>query len=560
MTHPNKIDDATAQQALGMFQSLLGPDGVITGADDLRYYSTDISGEGEVLPLCVLRPIAVDQLCQAVTIAGGLGLPLIPRGAGMSYTKGYLPEAENTVMIDLSQLTEIEEINEKDMVVTVQAGCTWGALYEALKARGLRTPYFGPLSGLTSTVGGAASNNATFFGSGAHGAMADNVIGLDVVMADGSLLETGSSSADGRLPFMRHFGPDLTGLFLGDCGAFGIKARITMPLIAMPAAEEHLSFAFENIEDIALAHTALARENVVAEQWGIDPVGNQYLAARGFDFLEGLGFVKDVAAASEKLAGAVTNVTKLLIQGQRFADRTGYALHVVVEGVDARDAEAKADRVRRICVPMALKELPNTIPQVTRSKPFRPIKALLGPEGENWLPVHGMFPLSSAAEVSAITDEYFSRHAELMNKHSITFSYLTSATATSYLIEPMFYWKDRLHAFHQRHVTPEQKKAFGKTKAAPETRDVVMKLRRDLAGLWDAFGASHHQLGRQYPYASQLSSAALAVAVSIKAALDPKGIMNPGVLELTGQGQGVKKMTKFPEFPQDLLKEEWKVR
>ncbi|MEQ9444568.1 MAG: hypothetical protein RJS98_03325, partial [Rhodospirillaceae bacterium] len=69
MTHPNKIDDATAQQALGMFQSLLGPDGVITGADDLRYYSTDISGEGEVLPLCVLRPIAVDQLCQAVTIA-----------------------------------------------------------------------------------------------------------------------------------------------------------------------------------------------------------------------------------------------------------------------------------------------------------------------------------------------------------------------------------------------------------------------------------------------------------------------------------------------------------
>lgn len=560
MPTPNKIDEATAQQALGMFQSLLGPDGVVTDKDELTYYSTDISGEGEILPLCVLRPIAIDQLCQAITIAGGLGLPLIPRGAGMSYTKGYVPESKNTVMIDMGQLTEIEDINETDMVVTVQAGCTWSALYEALKERGLRTPFFGPLSGSVSTVGGAASNNSMFYGSGAHGAMADNVIGLDVILADGSLLETGASAAEGRKPFTRHFGPDLTGLFLGDCGALGIKARITMPLIAMPAAEEHLSFSFDTIEEITDAHTALARENVVAEQWGIDPVGNQNLAAQGFTFLEGLGVVKDVAATADKVAGAVTNVTKLLFAGQRLADRSGYSLHVVVEGVDAQEAEWKAARVRRICMPLALKELPNVIPKVTRSKPFRPIKALLGPNGENWLPVHGMFPLSSAAEIAAVTDEYFSRHSELMDEHNITFSYLTSASATSFLIEPMFYWKDRLHAFHLRHVTADQKKRYSKTKADPETREVVMKLRHDLAGLWDAFGASHHQMGRHYPYASQLSSAALAATVAIKAALDPKGIMNPGVLELTGDADGVKKMTKFPEFPQDLLNEEWKVR
>jgi D-lactate dehydrogenase (cytochrome) len=554
------MTDQDNAQALGMFQSLLGPDGVITDKDELTYYTTDISGEGEVLPLCVLRPIAIDQLCQAVTIAGGLGLPLVPRGAGMSYTKGYLPESQNAVMIDMSGLNAIEDINETDMVVTVQAGCTWGALYDELKERGLRTPFFGPLSGIASTVGGAASNNSTFFGSGTHGAMADNVIGLDVILADGSLLETGASAAEGRTPFLRHFGPDLTGLFLGDCGAFGIKARVTMPLIAMPASEDHLSFAFDTIEDIAEAHTALARENVVAEQWGIDPVGNQNLSKHGFTFLEGLGVVKDVAATADKVAGAVTNVTKLLFQGQRLADRSGYALHVVVEGVDAREAQAKADRVRRICIPLALKELPNVIPKVTRSKPFRPIKALLGPNGENWLPVHGIFPLSSAVEVSAITDEYFSRHIELMTEHNITHSYLTAASATSFLIEPMFYWKDRLHAFHMRHVTEEQNKAYAKTKADPETREVVMKLRRDLSGLWDAFGASHHQMGRTYPYASQLSSAARAAAVAIKAAFDPKGIMNPGVLELSGEGDGVKKMTKFPEFPQDLLKEEWTVR
>jgi D-lactate dehydrogenase (cytochrome) len=393
--------------------------------------------------------------------------------------------------------------------------------------------------------------------------MADNVIGLDIVLADGSLLETGSSSAEGRLPFMRYFGPDLTGLFLGDCGAFGIKARITLPLIAVHGAEEHLSFAFDTIEDIAAAHTALARESVVAEQWGIDPVGNQHLAAQGFDFLEGLGIVKDLAAAPEKLAGAVTSVTKLLIPGQRLADRTGYSLHVVVEGVDAREAQAKADRVRRICVPLALKELPNTIPQSTRAKPFQPLTNLLGPKGENGLPVHGLFPLSSAEEVSAITDEYFSRHAELMAEHNITFSYLTSATATAYLIEPMFYWQDRLHAFHMRHVTKDQKKAYGKAKANPKTRDVVMKLRRDLAGLWDAFGASHHQLGRHYPYASQLSSVAQTTVIALKAALDPKGIMCASTREHSEFPQGIQGVARaetnecastreHSEFPQGI--------
>ena len=539
-----------------MFQSLLGPDGVITDAGALSYYSTDISGEADVAPLCVLKPIAIDQLCQAVTIAGGLGLPMVPRGGGFSYTKGYLPERKNTVMFDLTALDEVEEINEGDMYVTVQAGCTWAKLYAALKDKGLRTPYFGPLSGIASTVGGAASNNATFFGSGTHGAMADSVLGVDVVMADGNLLETGASAADGRTPFLRSFGPDLTGLFIGDCGAFGIKARVTLKLIAMPAAEDYLSFVFERIEDIAAAHVALARENIVAEQWGIDPVGNQHLAAKGFDFLQGVGFVKDVAAASGGVVKAIKDVGKMLVDGHRAVDRSGYTLHAVVEGADDKEVALKLDRVRRICAPLAVREIPNSIPQVTRAKPFRPIKSLLGPEGENWLPVHGLFPFSRAEEVAAVTDEYFARHAAEMDKHGITFSYLTSGSPNAFLIEPMFYWQDRLHAFHLRHVTEDQKKAYGKTKANPETRELVMKLRRDLAGLWDAFGASHHQMGRHYAYASQLSSTARATVVALKAALDPKGLMNPGVLELSGEGDGIKKMTKFPEFPQDLLKDQ----
>ncbi|MDX2145843.1 MAG: FAD-binding oxidoreductase [Rhodospirillaceae bacterium] len=535
-------------------REVLGTERVITDPPSLAYYGTDISGEAETNPALVIRPDTVDDLCRAVAILTEAGVAVIARGAGYSYTQGYLPRRKASAVVDTTTLNRIVEINEVDRYVTVEAGCTWAVLYDALKAKGLRTPYFGPLSGRESTIGGAASNNASFFGSGLYGTMADNVLSVDVVLADGSLVETGSASAEGRSPFLRHFGPDLTGLFLGDCGAFGIKARVTMPLIAFPAVEGYLSFAFERFEDIAEAHVALARENIVAEQWGIDPEGNDNLAARGFKFLEGLSFVRDVASASQGAGKKLLNVAKMLVDGQRAVLRGGYSLHLVVEGDSQKEVDLRLDRARRVLVPMALKELPNTIPQVTRAKPFRRIKQLLGPAGENWLPLHGIFPLSRAAEIVAITDEYVVRHREVIAKHGIKVSYLTSANGRAFTIEPMFFWKDRLHAFHQRHVDDDQRRAFSALPPDTAARAAVQTLRRDLALLWDTFGASHMQMGKFYVYGDALSSAALALVKGIKAALDPKGLMNPGALQL-GEDAQAKTRAKYAEFPQNLLEE-----
>ena len=81
-----------------------------------------------------------------------------------------------------------------------------------------------------------------------------------------------------------------------------------------------------------------------------------------------------------------------------------------------------------------------------------------------------------------------------------------------------------------------------------------MQLRRDLAGLWGAFGATHLQIGKTYAYVDSLSSAALAMAEALKHALDPRGLMNPGALQL-GAGPRVKASRKFTEFPQNLLGE-----
>ena len=82
------------------------------------------------------------------------------------------------------------------------------------------------------------SQNAAFFGSAQHGVSADSVLGLEIILANGSLLRTGSWAGTGKAPFQRNYGPDLTGIFLGDCGAFGVKSRVALTgSIPMPHSE-----------------------------------------------------------------------------------------------------------------------------------------------------------------------------------------------------------------------------------------------------------------------------------------------------------------------------------
>jgi FAD/FMN-containing dehydrogenase len=97
------------------------------------------------LPIAVVRPGSVADLQAVVRIAAAGGIALVPRGGGASYTDGYLPATPNSLLVDTSRMNRIVEINEQDMYVTVEPGVTWHDLWQALKAKGLRTSFWGLL-------------------------------------------------------------------------------------------------------------------------------------------------------------------------------------------------------------------------------------------------------------------------------------------------------------------------------------------------------------------------------------------------------------------------------
>ena len=511
-------------------RGLLGQEDLLLDAAEREYFSHDIAGGGAFLPAMIASPRSIPDACEIIRQTVQAGRAIVPRGGGMSYTGGYQATEDGAVILDMRALDRIEEVAEADGYVIVEAGCTWGTLFSALAERGLRTPFFGPLSGIAATVGGALSQNAAFFGSAQHGVSANSVLGLEIILADGTLLRTGSWAGQGKAPFQRAYGPDLTGIFLGDCGAFGVKARVALRIQPMPHSD-YASFALPDGHALVAAQVALAGLPGLAECFGFDPVANENLMRGGFTFREKAEALRDVAQATGGLRGLLA-AAGVGARRMAFLDKVEYSLHLVADGLDAAASKVAIDKARAIVTSHGGIEIPDSVPRATRSRPFRPIKALLGPDGERWLPVHGIVPLSQAkAALDCIVRLLSETEAERV-RLGVRVSMLTALVDRAFLIEPQFFWRDELGPFLHRHVTPAQLQSFGAQAADPQARALVHSLRERMAAALDALGGAHFQIGRYYHYRTGLEPAADEALIGLKSAFDPTFCMNPGALGL----------------------------
>lgn len=513
--------------------AVVGSQHVLLDEQDRVFYAQDVYGAGTP-PLAVARPGSVEELADVVRVLGEAGVAIVPRSGGMSYTDGYLPRRAESVTLDLSRLDRIVRIDAEDRYVTVECGVTWKALHDALAPHGLRTPYWGPLSGLRSLVGGALSQGSIFLGSGRYGAVAESVLGLDVVLADGTVLATGAHANARGQPFFRQFGPDLTGLFTSDCGALGVKARATLKLVAMPGATEHLSWAYDDAASLFAAMADVGRADLASECFAFDP-GLQKQRMKRTSLVEDAKSLGKVMKAAGGGLAALKEGAKVVMAGRGFLDDVKFSLHASFDGRDAADAAVRVALARKLLAARGGREVENSIPKVMRANPFAEVNSMLGPNGERWVPVHGTVPFSAAPRLFAECEALFAKHAAECERLAIDHGYLSCVVGDrGILIEPVFYWPDERQAFHERVLDADFLAKLPKYPQNLEARAAVARMRGELADLLASSGAVSFQIGKFYRYQTGLAPTAAAALAAVKQQLDPRGLMNPGSLGLGG--------------------------
>ncbi|UVO50504.1 FAD-binding oxidoreductase [Sphingomonas sp. SUN019] len=516
--------------------ALLGPGRVETDLDKRTFFSTDMSRRGPAAA-AVIRPDDAGQVAAAVKLCTTRGVVVIPRGGGFSYTGGYVPTQDDSVIVDLRGLDRIVEINADDMYVVVETGVTWRELYEALKEKGLRTPYFGPMSGYHATVGGAVSQGSFFLGSSQYGPVADSVLAIEVALADGTLLRTGSwGGAGDASPFFRSYGPDLTGLFLGDTGAFGFKTKAVLKLIPFPAHQGFASFAFTDEATAAAAVSAIARTGIAAECYLWDPYFVKVMASATTGLAEDLKFLAGVLRGGGSKTRGLFNAAKVAVAGKSVFDGDVFMLNLTVDDATRTGADARIALLKQIAADGGGREMPASAPMAMRGTPFTDFNTPERRRPLRNLPTHGLVPHSHlpalSREVRALLDDRRPAMQALGVEVGVIYFGVGVQAAC---LEPVFYWDDDQHFHHDRVAERTDLTGLGDS-TTPDATTLVMDIRKELVEIFTRHGSAHVQIGKSYPWLATRSEPVAQMIAAMKTTLDPNARVNPGSLGLSTPG------------------------
>jgi len=526
--HPVHTADHDRQLLTGL-QQALGAEQVLEAQADRRLFSEDVYRAGEV-PVAVVRPRSTAEVASAVRVIVGAGYAVFVRGGGMSYTDAYLPDRSDAVILDMGGLAAIREINAKDLYATVEAGCTWSSLDDALAPHDVRAVFWGPMSGRLATVGGAMSQGAATFGSGRHGPSSATALGFEVVLADGRVMQTGASAQPHHQNFFRYYGPDLTGLLTGDAGALGVKTAVTVQLEPRPKLGDGLSFAFDDFTALAAAVGRVARDGAVTEVFGAETA----LARKVADASTFKSDLKTLWAVGQAAHNPITGVKRMLqiaANGRRFLKDSRYTISFLTEAQSGAELRRNL-RALRAAVGDDGYEIPNTMATITRATPF-PDPMVLGPGGRRLLPLHAIIPFSAAESLHQAVTDYLAQQAAACDKHDIEVYLVYSTLGRSgFLYELVIYWPDEWNDLHRATLPPELLNLLEESEPRPATRELVDRLKTAMVEIMYQHGAAHLQIGRLYPYTRERNQPALDVLGKVKAEIDPAGLINPGALGL----------------------------
>jgi len=311
----------------------------LTQPEELLTYSYDATDHRGRAGL-VLRPVSKDEVVEIVKEAYETGTPIVPRGAGTSLSGGPVPE-EGAVVLDLTLMDRIIEVQERDRLATVEPGVVYGRLNKHLESHGLFFPP-DPGSGSVCTIGGMVATNSSGIRAVKYGTTRDYVARLEVVLADGRVIEPGTYARKSSS------GYDLAGFFVGSEGTLGIFTEITLRLLPKPTHYAAARLAFPGA-----AEAARAVGKIISS--GLNPAVLEFMDKNTVQTVEkymGLGLPE---------AGAL-----LLIEMDGFDQGADLLLEKALDLADAEEVERGTDRqalwrARKAALPSLARYAPNLV-------------------------------------------------------------------------------------------------------------------------------------------------------------------------------------------------------
>ena len=326
MPQPNAAIIARRDDIVAGLAAIVPGEGVITDSKELVPYETDAFTAYRRVPLAVVLPETTEQVSALLKVCNANGVPVVPRGAGTSLAGGAIPQ-EDAVVIGLAKMRSIVRLDYANRTAVVQVGITNLAVSDAVEKDGF---FYAPdpSSQLACTIGGNIGMNS----GGAHclkyGVTTNNLLGLKLVLMDGTVVELGGEGFDGP-------GYDLVGLLCGSEGQLGIITEATVRLLPKAEGARPVLFGFETALD---AGSCVA--DIIAQ--GIVPVAMEFMDKPAIDICEAFakaGYPMDVdALLIIEVEGSETEMDAMLARIVKIA--RNHKVKRIKESASAMEAAA----------------------------------------------------------------------------------------------------------------------------------------------------------------------------------------------------------------------------
>jgi glycolate oxidase len=244
------------QECIAKLRAIVGPADVLTSRADCLTYGYDASVfQGEEL-IAVVFPESTAEVAEIVRLARAARIPYLARGTGTGISGGAIP-TRGGLVIELAKMNRVLEIDLANRRAVVEPGVINQDLKELLASRGYGHTYVpDPGSQVVSTIGGNVATNAGGMHCLKYGVTANHVVGLEVVLPDGQVVEVGGKVLDPP-------GCDLTGLFVGSEGTLGIVTKVVVRLVPLPEAVVTQLALFPTVDDAANAVSAVMAAGIL---------------------------------------------------------------------------------------------------------------------------------------------------------------------------------------------------------------------------------------------------------------------------------------------------------